>query len=144
MPVASLSIPIAVSPVFDPARLQRKLVRTEGLEPSRRRRLGILSPVCLPVPPRPPVAPLMRNVELVRNNFALGSIAEGIGLRQPAAKDTRAIRRRHGFGRYAGQPRLYWLSDFGSVISGGFMKAGVDRANRPGKYRTWRGSRGRK
>lgn len=29
------------------------LVRTAGLEPARRCRLGILSPVCLPVPPRP-------------------------------------------------------------------------------------------
>ncbi|CCB67313.1 protein of unknown function [Hyphomicrobium sp. MC1] len=32
---------------------QMDLVRTEGLEPSRRYRLRILSPVCLPVPPRP-------------------------------------------------------------------------------------------
>src|SRR5262245_51462937 len=30
------------------------LVRTEGLEPSRGYPLRILSPVCLPVPPRPP------------------------------------------------------------------------------------------
>ena len=30
-----------------------KVVRTEGLEPSRRCHLRILSPVCLPVPPRP-------------------------------------------------------------------------------------------
>ena len=32
--------------------------------------LGILSPVCLPVPPRPLKAPLMRNVEPARNGFA--------------------------------------------------------------------------
>jgi hypothetical protein len=33
------------------------LVRTEGLEPSRGYPLRILSPVCLPVPPRPPCKP---------------------------------------------------------------------------------------
>lgn len=32
---------------------QLKMVRTVGLEPTRRCRLRILSPVCLPVPPRP-------------------------------------------------------------------------------------------
>ena len=38
-------------------KLLKSLVRTEGLEPSRRLSLGILSPVCLPVPPRPRRAP---------------------------------------------------------------------------------------
>ena len=42
--------------------LVSNLVRTEGVEPSRRCRLRILSPVCLPVPPRPlrPAGAFMR------------------------------------------------------------------------------------
>ena len=40
------------------------LVRTEGLEPSRGHPLRILSPVCLPVPPRPRRRPLCRVIDV--------------------------------------------------------------------------------
>lgn len=43
------------------------VVRTEGLEPSRRYRLRILSPVCLPVPPRPRRPELMAAQATKRN-----------------------------------------------------------------------------